>query len=131
MRKQNRLLWLTALGGGLILVVLVLGLCTPKFAGVGPSKTSRIANNLRQLDAAKHQWAIENGKTGAVVVTEQDVAPYLRSFESAAGERYNLRTLPESPEVRLTRDVEGKPKGSVLRPNTNGTIDVTLPKSLH
>jgi chromosome segregation ATPase len=35
-------------------------------------------NNLRQLDAAKHQWALENGKTADAAPNPQDLAPYLK-----------------------------------------------------
>jgi len=34
-------------------------------------------NNLRQIDAAKQQWALENNKTGNAVPTVQDLLPYL------------------------------------------------------
>jgi septal ring factor EnvC (AmiA/AmiB activator) len=35
-------------------------------------------NNLRQIDAAKNQWALENGKTADAVPTAQDIAPYIK-----------------------------------------------------
>jgi hypothetical protein len=35
-------------------------------------------NNLRQIDAAKQQWALENGKGDDVVPVAQDLLPYLR-----------------------------------------------------
>lgn len=35
-------------------------------------------NNLRQLDAAKQQWALEFTKTAESVPTAQNVAPYLK-----------------------------------------------------
>jgi len=35
-------------------------------------------NNLRQIDAAKQQWALENDKTGDALPTSQDLLPYLR-----------------------------------------------------
>ena len=34
-------------------------------------------NNLRQIDAAKQQWALENNKTASAVPTAQDLLPYL------------------------------------------------------
>jgi hypothetical protein len=33
--------------------------------------------NLRQIDAAKNEWALETGKAAGVVPTEQDLLPYL------------------------------------------------------
>ena len=35
-------------------------------------------NLLRQIDAAKNQWALENSKTGDAVPTERDIAPYIK-----------------------------------------------------
>jgi len=33
-------------------------------------------NNLRQIDAAKQEWALDNGKTAVAVPTVQDLMPY-------------------------------------------------------
>jgi septal ring factor EnvC (AmiA/AmiB activator) len=38
---------------------------------------NKCINNLRQLDAAKQQWALENNKTAEAIPTEQDLAPYI------------------------------------------------------
>jgi chromosome segregation ATPase len=35
-------------------------------------------NNLRQIDAAKNQWALENNKAEGAVPTAQDIAPYIK-----------------------------------------------------
>jgi small-conductance mechanosensitive channel len=35
-------------------------------------------NNLRQIDAAKNQWALENNKTADAVPTATDLAPYIK-----------------------------------------------------
>jgi chromosome segregation ATPase len=35
-------------------------------------------NHLRQIDAAKNQWALENNKTADAVPTAQDIAPYIK-----------------------------------------------------
>ncbi len=34
-------------------------------------------NNLRQIDAAKNEWALENGKPTGSVPTEQDILPFI------------------------------------------------------
>ncbi len=36
-------------------------------------------NNLRMIDAAKQQWALQNGKPRGALLTAADLAPYLRS----------------------------------------------------
>jgi septal ring factor EnvC (AmiA/AmiB activator) len=35
-------------------------------------------NNLRQIDAAKQQWALENNKTADAIPSETDITPYLK-----------------------------------------------------
>jgi hypothetical protein len=35
-------------------------------------------NNLRQIDAAKQQWALENNKTDITIPTTLDLLPYLK-----------------------------------------------------
>ncbi len=128
MREPKRFSWVGVVGGMLILGAFVLSICIPNFVGSPRSKTLEIVNNLRQLDGAMQLWAFEHGKTGAVVVTEQDLAPYLRrSLQPIAGERYVFKTLSQPPEAQLTHRLEGRPKGSVLRLNSNGTFDVISP----
>jgi regulator of replication initiation timing len=40
------------------------------------AQLSACINNLRQMDAAKQQWALENDKTASAVPTAQDLLPY-------------------------------------------------------
>jgi len=42
------------------------------------NQISACINNLRQIDAAKQQWALENEKSAAAVPTAQDLLPYLQ-----------------------------------------------------
>jgi len=82
-----------------------------------------MVNNLRQLDGAAEMWVIDHHQTGAVLVAEADLTNYLRRpLQPIAGERYVLRPLPESPQVVLTRDVEGRPKGTVICFAANGEV---------
>jgi hypothetical protein len=116
----------------LVLAVLVGLLIAVTKANFGPiSRHSRInamVNNLRQLDGAVQTWALEHQQTGAVLVTEADLTNYLRGApHRIAGERYVLLPLPQSPQVVLTREVEGRPKGTVICFTTNGEVRFTPP----
>jgi hypothetical protein len=107
----------------------------PNFVSRGPGKINAIITNLRQIDGAAEQWAIDHHQTGAVLVTREDLAPYLRVASGhwvtpVAGERYVLNVLPQSPEAMLTREVEGRPQGTVIRFTTNGDIQF-IPPSGH
>ena len=61
-------------------------------------------NNLRQIDGAKHQWALENQKTAQVIPTAQDIAPYFREQTipacPAAG-KYTLNAVGAPPTCSI------------------------------
>jgi hypothetical protein len=128
MNDRNRLTWISAVGGVLVVLGLLFSVFRVNYVGNGPSKSTVIANNLRQLYGAMQQWGLDHRQPDSVIVTEEDVAPYLRHpLKPAAGERYVLKTLSESPEAHLTQDVSEWPAGSVLRLNTNGDFEVVSP----
>jgi hypothetical protein len=56
-------------------------------------------NNLRQLDGAKQQWALENRKTQNDMPTEADLIPYLRTGipKCPAGGVYTLNVMEKPP----------------------------------
>ena len=35
-------------------------------------------NNLRQIDGAINEWALEQGRTNGTIVTEDDIKPYIK-----------------------------------------------------
>ncbi len=41
------------------------------------SQANACINNLREVDAAKQEWALENNRTASAVPTAQDLLPYL------------------------------------------------------
>jgi hypothetical protein len=128
MNNRKRLTRICAIGGILLLLAFVVSVAIPNFAGSHRSKAHAIVSNLRQLDGAMQQWGLDHGQTGTVVVTEENLVPYLRHPpKPVAGERYVLKTLAESPEAHLTHKVELWPAGSVLRLSTNGDFEVVSP----
>ena len=61
-------------------------------------------NNLRQLDAAKQQWALEFSKTADAVPTAQDLAPYLKDKTlpvCPAGGAYTLNAVGVAPTCSI------------------------------
>jgi septal ring factor EnvC (AmiA/AmiB activator) len=61
-------------------------------------------NNLRQIDAAKQQWALENRKTAEAIPTVQDVTAYFRDQAvpacPAAG-KYTLNAVGVAPTCTI------------------------------
>ena len=60
-------------------------------------------NNLRILDAAKEQWAMENGKADGETVTEADISEYIPggSLQCPMGGTYTLNPIGTPPECSL------------------------------
>jgi hypothetical protein len=87
-----------------------------------------IINNLRQIDAAKQQFALETQKPGNYVPTEADLTVYIRVVDgklpSVATERYVLNAITNPPYAILTNDWRfprrGWREGGIVA--TNGTI---------
>ena len=77
-----------------------------------------IVNRLRDIDAAKLQWAADHQGVRTAVLTEQDLTPYLsQGFwkKTVAGEHYLIHALGETSEAVMTRDVEWIPKDMKVR----------------
>jgi hypothetical protein len=61
-------------------------------------------NNLRQIDAAKQQWALEKNQTIAAVPVAEDLLPYLKDgvFPSCpAGGLYSINAVGEVPTCSI------------------------------
>jgi DNA repair exonuclease SbcCD ATPase subunit len=60
-------------------------------------------NNLRQIDAAKQQWALEKNKPVTAIPTVQDIAPYIKLDANGnipgcpSGGTYTLNAVGELP----------------------------------
>ena len=63
-------------------------------------------NNLRQIEAAKNQWALENAKKSTDVPTQQDILPYLRKWPVCpAGGTYTIGAVGEPPTCSVAGHV--------------------------
>jgi prepilin-type N-terminal cleavage/methylation domain-containing protein len=73
----------------IMIVVAIIGLLAaiaiPNFVRARQtSQTNACLNNLRQIDAAKQQWALENGKTQSATPTSTSLNVYIgRSMNGA------------------------------------------------
>jgi hypothetical protein len=66
-------------------------------------------NNMRQLDGAAQQWALEKGKTTGATPVMTDVEPYLKLNSANAvppcpsGGTYTLAAIGTSPSVACSQ----------------------------
>lgn len=65
---------------------------------------SSCLNNLRQLDGAKQQWALEGSKTEHDIPTEKDLAPYLKNGipKCPAGGTYTINAADTFPTCSVS-----------------------------
>jgi hypothetical protein len=62
------------------------------------SQQNACINNLRQIDAAKQQWALEKGKPATAVPTWDDIQPYIGQIPHCpAGGTYTINAVGERP----------------------------------
>lgn len=62
------------------------------------SQRNACINNLRMIDAAKAQWALEKGKNNGDVPTKEDLLPYLRRWPVCpSGGTYTIGAIGELP----------------------------------
>ena len=98
----------------IMIVVAIIGLLAaiaiPNFVRARTSsQTNACINNLRQIDGAIQQWALETKQAANAAVTPADVTPYLKSASvcPAAGVgstfalSYALTTVSNSPTCRI------------------------------
>ena len=63
-----------------------------------------IKNNLRLIDNAKQQWALESGQSSSASPSQEQLAPYFNKGEfpkSSVGETYNLGKVNTSATASL------------------------------
>jgi len=66
------------------------------------SQRNACINNLRQLDAAKNEWALEKGKKTGDVPTMDDLKPYLvRVPHCPAGGTYSINAVGQPPTCSI------------------------------
>ena len=99
----------------LMIVVAVVGLLAtiaiPSFVRARTqSQTKACINNLRQIDDASQEWALENRKGPAATLAFSDIQPYLSSSVTcpAAGDgatfgsSYTLSTVADKPTCKIS-----------------------------
>jgi prepilin-type N-terminal cleavage/methylation domain-containing protein len=93
----------------IMIVVAVIGLLAaialPSFARARTNSQVKLCfSNLRALDAAKQQWAIENNKRDTDIPVTANLTPYLRSGalpQCPGAGTYSLRRVSRNPSCSM------------------------------
>jgi hypothetical protein len=103
----------------LVLVAVGVALLTTMWQGCFVAAAQPCVNNLRQLEGAKEEWALENHKDGdtSAVPAWQDIQPYLNhKLTCPDGGTYILGRVGELPRCSLAGQrtngrIHAQPKG--------------------
>jgi len=83
----------------MVFIPMMLAIAIPNFVKARDmAMTNACINNLRQIDAAKNQWALEHNKTAEDIATVNDLTPYLKNHQMPvciAGGTYTLGKVSE------------------------------------
>jgi prepilin-type N-terminal cleavage/methylation domain-containing protein len=93
----------------IMIVVAIIGLLAaiaiPNFVKArATSQTNACINNLRQVDAAKQQWALEKGQLATALPQDTDLVPYLGRAGSVmptcpiGSTAYNINAVSVAPD---------------------------------
>jgi len=93
----------------IMIVVAIIGLLAaiaiPNFVRARTTaQMNACINNLRQIDGAIQQWALEQKKDAAAVVTPADVTPFLKNSVACPSggtdinDSYSMTTVNEQPK---------------------------------
>ena len=87
-----------------MIVVAIIGLLAsiaiPNFVKArGTAQKTACINNLRQIDGAKEQWALENKKGSGAVIDKAEVDSYIKGGAPScpAGGSYTYGNVDEKP----------------------------------
>lgn len=88
----------------LAFLVLLLPIALPNFIRArNTAQKNACINNLRILDGAKQQWALEKAKTDEDTPTKEELLPYLHNKFPVcpAGGVYTIRSVAERPTCSI------------------------------
>ena len=89
----------------LFMIPLMLAIAIPNFVKArDTAQTNACINNLRQIDAAKQQWALENNKKSSDTPTQNDLTHYLKSGQfpmCPKGGTYIIGPVGEPPTCSI------------------------------
>jgi prepilin-type N-terminal cleavage/methylation domain-containing protein len=93
----------------IMIVVAIIGLLAaiaiPNFVKArGTAQKNACINNLRQIDGAKEQWALEKKVAGGAAITQSEVDAYLKGGTTPkcpAGGSYTYGAVDTNPQCNI------------------------------
>lgn len=87
-------------------IALLFAIAIPNFVKArNTAQMNACINNLRLIDSAKQQWALEKGKDSTAMPTQDDIQPYLGRDHimpnCPAGGAYDIKSLQVMPTCTI------------------------------
>jgi hypothetical protein len=90
----------------ILFIPLMMAIAIPNFVKArDTSMQNACINNLRQIDAAKNEWALEKGKQPGDTPTQQDLKPFFKNgtFPACpAGGIYTIGAISNAPTCSIS-----------------------------
>jgi prepilin-type N-terminal cleavage/methylation domain-containing protein len=87
------------------IIALLAAIAIPSFVRARQtSEKHSCLNNLRDIDGAKQQWALENNKVNGDVPVDSDLAPYMKGNtmpDCPSGGTYTLGDIGTTPSCSV------------------------------
>ena len=104
--------------GVLLFLGLLVGIVAiPNYVNGGPAPLNKVINNLRIIEGAKEQWALENKKEKGALPTLSELAPYLKDGQlpkPAVKEKYEINPVGVLATAKTPVRLSTYPAGSVI-----------------
>jgi prepilin-type N-terminal cleavage/methylation domain-containing protein len=88
------------------IIALLAAIAVPNFLRARKrSQATALLEDLRMVDSAKDQYAIERNKKGNDTITWTDIKPYLKKgskLETSAGTQFTLGNIDTPPKLNPT-----------------------------
>ena len=114
----------------IMIVVAIIGLLAaiaiPNFVRARQtSQTNACINNLRQIDSAKQEWALEKGKNGGATPVDSDISTYVGHGLSGSDIYCPLsKGIPYGGYTTHYREVTNLPScGNYVDPTHKASLD--------
>ena len=86
---------------GVVFIGMLAAIAIPNFVRArNTAQMNACINNLRMIDGAKQQWALENKKQMTDTPTQSEIVPYLKDGQlptCPVGGTYTINTVGEAP----------------------------------
>ena len=100
------------------IIGLLAGISTPSVMKArDTSQLNAIINNLRLVESAKEQWALETRQGSGAVAVDTDVAPFLKQNampKAIVGETYNINPVGQPSDATTPVRLGTVPAGGTI-----------------